>query len=363
MKLTSQLRLLPDAAQAVALLATMRAVNAAATYAARVGFDRKVYGQVSIHHLCYTEIRERFGLPSNIAIRAIGKAVECFARDKATCPVFRPDGAVPCSDRTYRIASAQLVSIATTSGRIKVPYVVADYFKGSLARKMGEADLVYRDGKFFLYISVQFDEPPPIEASDFIGVDLGIVQIATTDDGTAFSGKTTDTVRKRSARARTTYQRRNTRSARRRLKKMSKRQAGFQKHTNHVIAKKIVALAKGTGRGIAVEELNGIRSRITVRHTQRSRHSNWSFAQLRTFIEYKAKLAGIPLVAVDPRNTSKTCSACGHCDKKNRRSQGHFECLACGFKINADQNGAINIRLRALGANVSHPDSVAAPPN
>ena len=129
---------------------------------------------------------------------------------------------------------------------------------------------------------------------------------------------------------------------------------GFQKQENHRISKQIVAKAKTLGLGIAVEDLRGIRSRVekTVRRKQRSRLSNWSFFQLRTFLTYKAKLAGIPIVAVDPRNTSRTCSVCGHCEEANRKTQDQFLCLFCGHSDNADHNAAINIAARGA---VNHP--------
>ena len=71
------------------------------------------------------------------------------------------------------------------------------------------------------------------------------------------------------------------------------------------------------------------------------------FHQLRGFIAYKAQDAGIPVVLVDPRHTSRTCSACGHCEKANRKSQAEFECRRCGFSANADWNAALNIRAQA----------------
>jgi transposase len=74
---------------------------------------------------------------------------------------------------------------------------------------------------------------------------------------------------------------------------------------------------------------------------------NWSFYQLAQFISYKAEQAGIPMVFVDPRNTSRTCSVCGYVDKANRKSQAHFKCLQCGFEANADYNAALNIEARA----------------
>ncbi|MFB3131144.1 MAG: RNA-guided endonuclease InsQ/TnpB family protein [Rhodothermales bacterium] len=112
------------------------------------------------------------------------------------------------------------------------------------------------------------------------------------------------------------------------------------------ISKWLVEKAKDTGCAIALEELSGIRKRTTVRKSQRARHHSWSFFQLRSFIEYKAKRAGVPVVLVDPRNTSRTCSACGHCEKKNRKSQSEFVCRACGHSMNADWNAALNIGAR-----------------
>lgn len=82
--------------------------------------------------------------------------------------------------------------------------------------------------------------------------------------------------------------------------------------------KRIVQKAQSTGQGIAIEDLRHIRKRTEARlkKSQRSRHSSWSFGQLRQFLFYKAALAGVPLHLVDPRNTSRTCSVCGHCAKK-----------------------------------------------
>ena len=98
-------------------------------------------------------------------------------------------------------------------------------------------------------------------------------------------------------------------------------------------AKTIVATAKGTGRGIAVEDLGGIRDRLPAwGRDARNRLSGWSFAQLVAFLSYKARLAGVPVVTVDPRNTSRTVRACGHCEKANRKSQERFLCVSCGHR-------------------------------
>ena len=60
---------------------------------------------------------------------------------------------------------------------------------------------------------------------------------------------------------------------------------------------------------------------------------------------YKAESAGREVIAVDPRNTSRTCSGCGHASAGNRHG-AVFRCLGCGREANADINAAENI-LRA----------------
>jgi IS605 OrfB family transposase len=355
MKLTIQIKLLPSAVQATGLRDTMRAMNQAASFAAAVGFENKVYGQVSIHGLCYRTIRERFGLGAQQAVRAISKAADAFARDKSICPVFADYGAVPLDDRLYRLIGMQTASINTTHGRIKLSFVVGDYFAGMLSRKMGQADLVYRDKQFYLYVTVDFEETPPVEPKEWIGVDLGIKNIATDSTGEMFSGEAVDHNRRRRATGRKQYQRKGTKNAKRRLKQLSGKQARFQRHTNHVISKHLVEKAKAQGAGIVLEDLRGIRSRLqdTVNKRFRRTLGNWGFAHLRQCIEYKAKRGGVAVQTVNPKNTSRTCSQCGHCDKGNRTSQESFRCLQCGYSQHADLNAALN--LSVLGPSVTRP--------
>jgi putative transposase len=347
MKLTLQLKLLPDGEQATALLGTMERFNEAASFAARAGFEAKVFSRPSIHKLAYREIRDRFGLSSQMAVRAIGKAVEVFARDKTICPEFRPDGAMSYDERILSFKDCHRVSIlAVGIGRLMIPYVFGEYQAANLHRIRGQSDLVYRDGMFFLYCTIEFQEPPPVKVEDFLGVDLGIVNLATDSEGETFSGATVDHNRQRRATARKQYQRKGTKNAKRRLKKMAGRQRRFQAHVNHEISKKVVAKAKTLGVGIALEDLQGIRDRVepTVGKRFCLRFGNWSFSQLRLFVEYKAQREGIPVVTVDPRNSSRTCNVCGHCEKSNRPDQATFRCKQCGYSEHADFNAARNIR-------------------
>jgi putative transposase len=348
MKLTLQLQLLPTSDQKADLLTTMERFNEAATFAARVGFEAGVYGQVTLHKLVYYDIRERFGLSSQMAVRAIAKAVECFQRDKTKCPVFKPRSAVCYDQRVLSFKGLTEVSLWALSGRLRMPFVCGAYQSERQGRIKGQADLVYRQGKFYLFCTIDLPEGAPVEPTDVLGVDLGIVNLATDSDGNIYSGEAVEKVRRRHHRNRKRLQRKGTKGAKKVLKRMSRRESNFRRHENHCISKAIVASAKGTDRGIALEDLTGIRERTTVRKRQRARHGGWAFYQLRAFLVYKARLAGVFTVAVDPRNTSRTCSECGYCEKGNRPDRDTFRCLHCDYSTNADQNAARNLRILGL---------------
>ena len=113
-----------------------------------------------------------------------------------------------------------------------------------------------------------------------------------------------------------------------------------------------------------MENLTDIRTRVKHRGTtQRRRLHSWSFAQLRTFLTYKAEAAGCQVVGIDPRHTLQTCSRCGVQDKRSRVSQAIFRCRSCGFELNADLGASRNIAAKHVqgarcvlgGASVNRP--------
>ena len=237
------------------------------------------------------------------------------------------------------------VSIWTLEGRIKLWYIKPDYFPAVATVK--QTDLVYQGGSFWLYATIETPDIEPADPSGFLGVDLGVVKIATTSDGEVFSSEATEKVRQRYGRHKGALQKTGTKSAKRRLRKISGRERRFKTNTNHVISKQIVCAAQGTKRGIALEDLKGILQRTTVRRDQRERHHKWAFHQLRSFIEYKARRGGVRVQVIDGAYTSQQCSSCGFVHPGNRTSQAAFRCRACGHTENADINAAKNIAARA----------------
>ncbi|WP_281255131.1 transposase [Paenibacillus herberti] len=139
-----------------------------------------------------------------------------------------------------------------------------------------------------------------------------------------------------------------TKSAKRLLARRRRKEARFSRDVNHCISKHMVEKANRHRSLLALEDLTGIRERITVRKAQRRNQHAWAFAQLRSYIEYKAWIAGVPVVLVDPRNTSRECPQCGHIAKENRKTRDWFHCQACEYAAPADNVAALNIRSRAL---------------
>lgn len=361
MKLVAQIKPLVDELQQAVLCETVEQSNALCNWISEKAWTAKVFRQFDLHHLCYQEARELSGLSSQMVIRCIAKVADAYKMDKKTQRTFRATGAIQYDARLLSWKGDR-ISLWTVAGRLKLSYICGEHQQSLLAGRTNAAELQCVRGRWFLNVVCDVPEPDVAQPAEFIGVDLGVANLATTSDGDHFTGKGVEEVRQRHFRTRKSLghkmsrqrKRSTRRNARRAMKRIGNREQRFRKHTNHVISKRIVQRAEGTGRGIVIEDLKGIRGRTRFRKAQRAKMAGWSFHQLRAFLQYKAQLHGVPLVTVNPRNTSRTCSECGHCEKANRPSQDQFHCRSCGHKARADFNAAVNIA--AVGAAVNQPE-------
>ena len=349
MKLTAQIKLLTTPEQHDTLLETLRLANTACNAMSERAWETKTFGQYALHKLVYHDVRQRFALSAQVVVGCISKVSDAYKLDKKVKRAFKPTAAVTYDSRILTWAmSKREVSIWSVKGRLAIPFACGERQWELLQTQRGETDLVYVKGVFYLLTTCQVDEPTPQDMHGVLGVDLGIVNIATDSDGESHSGSQVKSVRHRHRRLRKRLQKRQTDSARRRLKKLAGKERRFAKDVNHTISKHLVEKAQRTGRGIALEDLEGIRDRVRARKPQRTQLHSWSFHDLGQKMAYKAKLAGIPVFWVDPRNTSRTCPACGHCHHHNRPNQSTFSCVVCGYAAHADYVAAVNIGSRAL---------------
>ncbi|MGW2636598.1 RNA-guided endonuclease InsQ/TnpB family protein [Streptomyces sp. NPDC001348] len=364
MKLTVRVKLLPTPEQAQALGATLHACNEAANHVSATAFATRTTGNRELRAASYTHIKHTWGLGAQAAQHVIKKTSDAYATLKGNLKAgnlgrpgskrhlaatgkpltFRPDAAQPYDDRMLSWQpERRTVSIWTTAGRMKhLAYTGREEHLQLLAQyRQGESDLQHRYGQWYLLATLEVPEatknPSP---QAFIGVDLGIANIATASTGHRHSGRRLNRTRDNDRRLRTRLQKKGTRSAKRRAKRHAGKEARRTRDINHKISKHIVTEAQRTGRGIALEALGGIRERARLKKPQRVTMNSWAFGQLAEFIAYKARRAGVPLVHVNPAYTSQECSRCHHIDRRNRPSQAVFTCRSCGFVEHADLNAS-----------------------
>ncbi len=350
MKLTAKVKLILNTTQKQALKQTLETANAARNCIAKQAFSNKLFNTYKLQKLVYVDVKDKFNLTAQMVVRCVSSVIDSYKADKKTQHTFRKHASIAYDSRILRwYTDNKTISIWSTGGRLKkISYICGDHHEKLLIHQQGESDLVYQDGEFYLFATCHIDDPQTKEFKDIVGVDLGIANIATDSDGKKFAGGQIKGLRKRHRRLRRKLQKKGTKSAKRLLKKRRKKESCFAVDVNHQISKFIVQKAKDTNRAIALEDLGGINDRTTVRKPQRAERYSWAFYQLKQFILYKAKLDGIQVFEIDPRNTSRTCTECDCIDSRNRKSQSEFRCVACGFSAHADIVAAENIRRVAV---------------
>lgn len=353
MKLTLKMKLLPTAEQADLLLQTMREANAVCNAISDVAWQEKIFNNFKLQREVYHSYKSVFQLSSQMLIRQIAKVADAYKLDKKTKRTFRPLGSIAYDARIMTYKPDNIVSLWCIGGRQKINFVCHN--PAYLPYIKGEADLVYKKGKFYLFQTVDIPEEDIDDVEEFIGVDFGLTDIISTSDNTKHSADWINQYREKRQKVRSSIQRKETKGAKRLLKRLSGKERTTATILNHTISKFLVQSAKEQGKGIAIEDLTNIRFTSKRRNKKfRTKLGRWSFGQLRSFLTYKAALNGVKLVAVEPRYTSQTCHSCKHIGERNNKV---FKCTNHKCKvdvIDADENASKNISL--LGISVNNPE-------
>jgi putative transposase len=381
---TLRIQLHPTPEQAQALTETLQQFTVAFNTVCAFGWQHHEKNGVKLHHATYYQTKAACpGLVSDLLIQARVKATEAVksaltwkAKKEAaypkkvakakkqgkSIPVFKPvkvpqsqSCPVRYNEKSYAFSwEKQQVRLSTSAGRLTLPFTVPDYSAKYVGYPVSTADLCYRQGKFWLHVVVSVPEPGVIKSSEVIGIDLGINHPAVTSQRHFLGTRYWKEVDRRSFRLRRKLQSKGTKSAKRHLKKLSKKQQRFHRDCDHVLSKRIVQNVT-PGSTLVLENLTNIRDSSNMGRgknnqnvEKKRRLHSWTFAQLYRFISYKAQERGIRVVKIDPRHTSQTCSKCGYQHRSNRRSQSIFLCRQCGYQLNADLNAAYNIREKHL---------------
>ena len=199
----------------------------------------------------------------------------------------------------------------------------------------------------FAYISCTIKEADKIECESWIGVDLNTIGHCCVASNPVTGkvlklGKSANHTHKKFKNIRRKLQKKKRFKSVRSLKNKESR---VVRDLNHKISNKIVKEAKEKKSGIVLEDLKDIRKTAKTNRKNRYALNSWSFYQLKTFIEYKAKLHGVPVAKIDPRYTSQQCSKCGLLGERNGKI---FKC-SCEHVAHADVNASFVISLRHQG--------------
>lgn len=375
---TIVVQLNPTPEQITLLARTLQEHTACFNAVCREGFETGCSNGVALHKATYYPLRAQFpDLPAQLVCASRVKATEAvksaltWAKKHAArypqfvekckkqgkpVPAFKP---VRCPEskscpirydqRSYWVKFETMrASLATVAGRVEVGFKVPRYATAYTGGRVCSADLCERNGRYFLHIIVSLPAPIVPTNNETVGIDLGLNRPAVTSTRHFLGERRWKEQERRIFRLKRSLQSKGTRSAKRHLRKLSRKQFRQRRDHDHVLSRRIVQNT-APGATIVLENLTNIRERVTHRkgEGQRRMHS-WSFAQFHSFLHYKAEARCITVVKVDPRHTSQTCSRCGHQARNNRRSQSLFLCRACGYCLNADLNASVNIREKYL---------------
>lgn len=340
MQTTVICEMLPIAPQGAALRDTMALFAKGCMMALEAGQKEGTSNKVKIQRLIYDQIREATKLPANLAIRAIARAAWAMKAVKKTrrqVKQFRPTS-IDYDERVFAYREhEEQVSLSTVSGRIHVPLQLGDFQRRKLAgKKPTAAKVVLKGREWFIHIVIDVEPGERIGPVCAIGIDRGIYNLAVTSMGKFHSGRNARHKRERLLSHRSRLQAKGTKSAKRALRRLSGREFRWMRDMNHCISRKLVDEAVQERAALVFEDLKGIRERTRRFSPKLNRMLNsWAFAQLESFVKYKAEIAGIEVISVPARGTSRTCPRCGTEDKSSR-SGAHFQCVLCGYRSSAD---------------------------
>jgi IS605 OrfB family transposase len=338
----------PD--QAAALTALQSAYADACNRLVPTVTEHRCWNRVALHQLSYARLRKETPLGSQMVCNAIFSVCKAYQAQKelgrikkdAPVPAIRFDRAsVHFDKRTYTLKGDNL-SLYTLSGRIAVKMVMGAHQRRIIASgKAKEAELVCRKGRWYFNLVVESEDTEPITSGSVMGVDVGENNLAATSTGKVWGGGELRHRRDRYLALRRRLQSNGSQSAKQKLRQVSGKERRRVAHINHEVSKQIVLEAQQVGASkIVMEDLRHLRSRIQAGQRVKARLHRWAFRQLQTFVEYKAKAAGIAVEYVNPAFTSQTCSCCG---ALGRRIKHRFVCDQCGLRAHADCNASRNL--------------------
>ena len=353
---TAKVQIHPERSVRKTLNCSMVQYSLACDRISEVVFKTHNLNQAQLQEQLYDELRDRFGLKSQMACSSIRTVIAKYKTILAEehqwiQPKFKKPQLDLVWNRDYSLVQG-VFSVNTLDGRIKAPFDIKgmeQYFDKDKF-KFGTAKLVCSKHKYYLHIPVTYEveDCDVSEVCNVVGIDRGINFLAVSYDSkgksTFFDGGKIKHKRTHYKELRSELQRKQTPSSRRRLKKIGQRENRWMNDVNHCVSKALV-ISNPSKSLFVLENLKGIRGATEkVKRKDRYISVSWSYYDLEQKLKYKAQRNSCLVINVDPRYTSQCCPKCGHIEKYNRDKKLHcFCCRNCGYRSNDDRIGAMNL--------------------
>src|SRR5579862_8120114 len=154
------LKLEANPPQHQAVLETLEAFNRACQAVADLAFEHRLANKIALQPLVYNELRARYGLSSQMAVRAISKACEVYKHDKSVHVRFDPHDPMILDPRLLSFRAPTHISLLCLSGRQYIPFRYLGYTEARPDRIPGQADLMLQDGVFLMHVCIDLLREP-----------------------------------------------------------------------------------------------------------------------------------------------------------------------------------------------------------
>jgi IS605 OrfB family transposase len=285
-----------------------------------------------IHHETYPYIRAKWSNLNSKCVQWIRDKCIASLRPEKTKSIRVP---VMADCQSFKVFWKDAVHIKHFKGILRLwrndfPLILSQWHFDQLdaAKRLLYIEIFKnRKGQWYCHLVGEYEEKPTT-GFRMMGVDCGINNVAVTSTNKFFGGK------------RVVHQRNEFRKHKR--KQSGIRLRNYVRDINHKVSRAVVNEAVQQGVSvIRLERLKYYREKQEDKgHALNYKRHSWAYAQLQSFITYKAQLEGIGIEFVNPAFTSQVCSRCG---KLGCRAKHKFECPHCGFRCHADLNASRNI--------------------
>lgn len=325
------------------ILDYLKAIN----WLSQIVFKTKELNSNRLSKAYYPILRDKFNLPSQIACSCCKHVTASYKTAKANkrwkMSIFTQKSIPIVWKRDFNKGRKGITlwgEILTCFGK-NIPETG---WKDSKLKKIGN--------NFYILLCFEKEIIEPRKSGCIVGVDSGIKRMLVASNSLDnkvffFSGSKLNHDRTCIRQRRSKIQAVGTRSSKRLLKRLSRKEAAITEHLMHVASKALTRYAVNSGAKIVVfEDLKNIRdASLEKGKNLREKIHRWPYSNLQFKTSYKLAEHGIQVSKVNPKNTSRGCPCCGNVEKSNRNGFEFF-CKSCGYCGDADLTASINIRNR-----------------